>query len=395
MLSPATLPSVQDALRRAGLDGWLLFDFRGCNPVAGVMAGLGHAGLVSRRWLVWVPAQGAPRAITHAIEQGPWAHWPAAWEKVVYARWQEFEAAIGACVRGRRVAMEYSPGDAVPYVDRIPAGVLDLVRAQGGTVVSSGELVTRFFAVWTPAQVAAHHANAEAIRQVALDAFARIGRAVHAGQAVHEHEVADEIVAEFTRRGLVIDHGPIVAAQEHAASPHFAPSAQDPRAFRVGDLALIDLFATSPDGMWADQTWMAVIGPPSARQAAVFEAVREARDAAIAVLGDRLASGTPVRGGEADAAARAVIEGKGFGPWFTHRTGHSIDARGLHGSGPHMDDFETREERVLLPGVGFSIEPGIYLPDEFGVRLEVNGYVDADGGLVITPAEIQRELIVL
>ncbi len=395
MLTPASLPALQSALIEAGLDGWLLYDFRGLNPVAGSLLGL-H-GMVTRRIFCWLPAAGTPVAITHAIEQGPWADWPVEWQKVVYSSWEAFEAALPPLVRGKRVAMEYSAGDAVPVVDRVPAGVLEMVRAAGAEVVTSAELVTRFFAVWSEAEIASHRRNAEALREIALEAFARIGQAARAGKPLHEHEVAAQIREAFAARGLEADHGPIVCATENGANPHYEPSAASPRAFREGDVVLIDLFATAPGGrgMWADQTWMASIGTPSTRALEVWAAIRDARDAAIAVLERKLAAGEVVRGGEADDAARAVVVARGFGPYFTHRTGHSIDARGLHGMGPNIDNLETRETRRLVPGVGFSIEPGIYLSGEIGMRTEVNGFVDHDGRLVITPAEIQRDLIVV
>ncbi len=396
MLTPATLPALQSALREAGLDGWLLYDFRGLNPVAGSL--LGIQGMVTRRIFAWIPAAGTPVAITHAIEQGPWADWPTAWTKHVYSAWHELEALLPPLVRGQRIAMEYSPGDAVPVVDRVPAGVLDLVRASGAEVVTSGELVTRFFAVWSAAEVASHRKNAEILRTAAHDAFARVGAAVRAGTPIHEHEIEAWLLAEFERTGVWTDHGPIVAATENAANPHYHPSAAHPRRFREGDVVLIDLFATDQGqgegSMWADQTWVATIGAPSARQQEVWSAIRDARDAAIALLTERLAAGTPVRGRDADAASRAVIEQRGFGAYFTHRTGHSIDARGLHGMGPNIDDLETRDDRLLIPGVGFSVEPGIYIAGEIGMRTEVNGYV-TEAGLVVTPTEIQRELIVV
>src|SRR5690606_10054553 len=234
---------------------------------------------------------------------------------------------------------------------------------------------------------------------LALEALQRAGAAARTATPMHEHEVMAWLLEGFARAGLFTDHGPIVAATENGANPHYEPSADEPRAIREGDVLLIDLFATDvgqgPGSMWADQTWMASIGAPSARAQEVWSAVRDARDAAIDVLRKRLAKGEPVRGGDADDAARAVIEQRGFGPHFTHRTGHSIDAKGLHGAGPNIDNLETRETRLLIPGVGFSIEPGLYLAGEIGMRTEVNAYISAEGDLLVTPAEIQRELVVV
>lgn len=393
MLSESSLPKFQQLLLDQSLDGWLLYDFRGTNAIALGLVGL--EGFLSRRWFVWVPAVGAPVAITHAIEQGPWQGWPAAWGKVVYASWRELEGAIARCVAGKRIAMEYSPGDAVPYVDRVPAGVLEMVRAAGGDVVTSGELVTRLYAVWTPAQRDAHVRIAETVKDVAHAAMRRAGEAARTATPLHEHELQQWIVDAFVRAGLEApDHGPIVAVGANAANPHYEPSAAHPVAIVDGTTLLVDLWAREPGVPHADQTWMAAVGAPSARAQEVWAAVRDGRDAAIDLLRTRLAAGTPVRGAEADAAARAVIASRGFGPAFLHRTGHSIDARDLHGSGPHLDDLETREERVLVPGVGFSIEPGVYLAGEIGMRSEVNAFVD-DDALVVTPAEPQRDLLVV
>ncbi len=392
MLTVETLARVQAALADAGADGWLLYDFHGVNQIARSLLRL--EGLVSRRVFAWLPREGTPVAITHAIEQGPWAHWPAAWERRVYSSWRSLDAELASLVKGRRVLMEYSPLDAVPVVDLVPAGVLEMVRSLGATVASSADLVSRFFAVWTADQLASHRRSAEHVARIAAAAFQRAGSAARSGAPVAEHELRDWILGEFAKAGLSTDHGPIVSASEHAALPHYEPSAGAPRLLREGDVVLIDLWATEPDGLYADQTWMASIGAPSERLLHVWTVVRDARDATITLLRERIASGVAVNGAEADDAARRVIEAAGFGAQFTHRTGHSIDARSLHGSGPNLDNMETREERALLPGVGFSIEPGIYLPGEFGVRAEVNAYIGPDG-LLVTPAEPQRELVIV
>ena len=393
MLSPQTLAAVQAALREQKLDGWLLYDFHGLNPVATGMLGL--EGMLTRRIFALVPKEGAPVAITHAIEQGPWKHWPAEWTKVVYSSWRTLEESLGAAVKGKKVAMEYSPGDAVPYLDRVPAGVLEMVKQAGAKVVSSGELVTRFYAAWSSTNVDTHRRAAAAISQVARDAINVAGKRARGGAPMAEHELQRWIMDRFGEQKLFCDHGPIVAAAENAANPHYSPSASSPRLIQRGDVLLIDLWAReqTPGAVYADQTWMASLGAPSARATEVWTAVRDARDAAIRLVQERVASGTPVRGGEVDDASRGVIQSRGLGQYFTHRTGHSIDPRDLHGSGPHIDNLETREERLLVPGVAFSIEPGVYISGEIGMRSEVNVYI-VPGQAVVTPAEYQKELII-
>ena len=390
-LSADTLPAVQAAIAEAGVDGWLLYDFRGTNPIAAELMGL--QGFVSRRVFAYIPRRGVPTAITHAIEQGPWEHWPAAWGKEVYSGWVALESMLGALVRGKRVAMEYSPGDAVPYLDRIPAGVIDMVRAAGAEVVTSGELVTKFYAVWSAAQIASHVRAADVIAAIGREAMVHAGRAD--SPAVSEYELQVWILERFARAGLVTDHGPHVAIGPNASNPHYEATAERTSIIARGDVVMIDLWAHEPRGVFADQTWMGVLGTPDARTITVWEAVRNARDAAIVLLRQRIETGMVVRGGEADDAARAVIVAAGFGPYFTHRTGHSIDARDLHGSGPHLDNLETRDDRVLIPGVAFSIEPGIYLPGELGVRSEVNAVVTGERTMLVTPQVAQRDLIVV
>lgn len=393
MLTPELLPRLQRLLADADLDGWLLYDFRGTNAIAAGL--LGFEGLCSRRVFAFVPREGLPIGIAHAIEPGPWARWPSAWPLRVYSGWRALEAEVAALVGGKRVAMEYSPGDAIPYLDRVPAGVLELVRATGATVVSSGELVSQVYATWTPAQLASHERAAARIAAIAYDTIQHAGAMVAAGTPAAEHELQARILDAFARAGLETDHGPDVAASENAANPHYAPSAAAPRLVQRGDVLLVDLWAREAGGgVYADQTWMASLGAPSDRVVTIWETVRDARDAALDLLTARIAAGAAVRGGEADDAARAVIEARGFGPHFWHRTGHSIDARELHGSGPQIDNLESRDDRLLIPGVGFSIEPGIYLPGELGVRSEVNAYVGEDA-LLITPATPQRDLFVV
>ena len=393
MLDEHTLPRVQRALADAGLDGWLIYDFRGLNPVAAAM--LGIEGMATRRIFALIPAEGVPTAVTHAIEQGPWRRWPAAWGKEVYSSWRSLEGFLATLVKGKRVAMEYSAGDAVPYLDRVPAGVLEMVRAAGAEVVSSSELVTRFYATWTDEQLASHRRTAETIAQIAQRALQYAGAEAHAGRSVTEFALRERVLDEFRKASIETIDPPVVAVGPNAANPHYEPRSDNPVPIAVGDVVLLDLWAREPNGgTWADQTWMASVGAPTPRAVQVWTAVRDARDAAIALLRDRVTGRLAVRGGEADDAARQVITTAGFGDRFTHRTGHSIDSRDLHGSGPHIDNLETREERLLVPGVAFSIEPGIYIPGEIGVRSEINAYV-GDGELVVTPAEYQRDLMVV
>jgi Xaa-Pro aminopeptidase len=390
MLTAETLPDLQRALAAAELDGWLLFDFRGLNPIAKDLLRL--EGMASRRAWAWVPTRGTPVAFTHAIEQGAWAHWPPQWARETYSSWRSLEDLLRRYVGGKRVAMEYSPGDAVPYLDRVPAGVLEMVRGAGAEVVSSGELVSRFYAVWSEADIASHLRASERVAAIAREALAFAGRRAHAGHPISEHELMQWILEQFRDSSLSTDHGPNVSAGENAANPHYEPSATHPRPIRPGEILLIDLWAKEEGGVYADQTWMASVGAASQEAHQIWNAVRDARDRAIELVRAAASSETPIRGADVDDAARSIIVERGYGPYFTHRTGHSIDARDLHGSGPHLDNLETREERLLIPGVGFSIEPGVYMPGKVGMRSEVNVFLRR-GEAVVTPRSFQTDLI--
>lgn len=393
MLTPESLPRLQAALKDAHVDGWLLFDFHGVNPIASGMLAL--EGMVTRRIFAYIPREGVPHALTHAIEQGPWHRWPAAWERETYSSWRSLESGVKRLVKGKKVAMEYSPGGGMPYLDRIPAGTLEMVRAAGAEVVPSGELVSAFFAALNADHVASHERAARIVARIAQEAMQRAGSAVRSGTPTTEYELQQWIIAEFVAAGLERpDHGPDVAVGANAANPHYEPSAARPVPIRSGDTLLIDLWTREPGGIFADQTWMATVGAPTGRAQEVWNAIRDARDAAIALLRERVEGGHAVRGGELDDAARDVIVARGLGEYFTHRTGHSIDPRALHGSGPHLDNLESREQRELIPGVAFSIEPGVYLPGELGMRTEVNAVVQ-EGRVLITPSDYQRELTVL
>jgi Xaa-Pro aminopeptidase len=374
-------------LAECGADGWLLFDFQGHNPVAQRMLSLG--GLGSRRLFVLLRPGQPPLAVAHKIELQPLAGFEG--RIVSYAQRDELRAALDPLVRGKTVAMEISPQDGVPYLDRVPFGVVELIQSLGGKVVGSAPLVTHFVSRWMPEELTAHLKAAEALAAIAREALAF---AVTQGEAgLRETDLQQRVIRAMEREGIVPDHPPIVGFGPNAADGHYEPMPGKDRALVPDQVVLLDLFGRYPGMISADQTWMAWSGAqPAAKVQRVWETVRDARDAALELVRSAGAAGRRLRGYEVDRAAREVIEKAGFGEFFVHRTGHSID-QNLHGSGPHMDDYETRDDRVILPGCGFSVEPGIYLPNEFGVRSEVNVFWE-DTGPRVTPAEPQRELIV-
>ncbi|HLM66275.1 MAG TPA: M24 family metallopeptidase, partial [Longimicrobium sp.] len=373
------------------LDGWLLYDFRGMNPVAGTLLGL---PALTRRYFVLVRAQGTPVALTHRIEQQPWATWHG--EKRVYSSWREMEAELASILGGvRRLAMEYTPGDAVPVVDRVPAGIVELVRAAGAEPEGSGDLISFFTARWSDEGEASHRRASAAVRDTAHAAFERIAAAVRAGERTTEWEVRHWIQGELVRRGINVGGDGIVAVNANAANAHYAPSAEQHAEIRAGDLVLIDLWGKENDGaIYADQTWMAFVGDTiPERLERMFGTLVDAREAACQMVIDRFAAGNAVSGYEVDDVARGIIEARGYGEQIIHRTGHSID-RELHGSGPNIDNMETRDTRTLIPGVGFSVEPGIYFPGDVGFRSEVNMFIGAAGPEVTTDRP-QRRLYAL
>jgi Xaa-Pro aminopeptidase len=269
-----------------------------------------------------------------------------------------------------------------------------MVRSAGATVVSSANLVSAFYAVWTDAQRASHERAARVVSAIGQEAIRLAGDRANSGAPLTEYALQLWIRERFEAGGLFTDHGPIVAIGPNAANPHYEPLAESSATINRGEILLVDLWAREKDGVYADQTWMGSLGAPSERDSAIWLAVRDARDAAIALLRETVGAHKPVRGGEVDDAARAVITKRGYGELFIHRTGHSIDPRELHGSGPNIDNLETRDERLLIPGVGFSIEPGIYLAGDVGMRSEVNGFIGADG-VLITPLDYQRDMLLV
>lgn len=394
MLTPDALPSLHEAIAALAepVDGWLLFDFRGINPIMAAVVGPEVVG--SRRSYVFIPRGGTPVALVHAVDAELWRAWPGEWRRIVWTRRESLTRELGALVSGRTVAMEYSPGGATPYGDYVPAGTLELVRSSGATPVSSAELVTRCCSLWSAADLASHLRAAARVADIARAALARVGEHARSATPVTEHALTEWIMDAFGRSGLVTESGPSVSYGANAARAHYDAPAEGSKPLVPGALLLLDLWAKEPGGVYADQTWMAAIGAPSERAQQLWTVVRGARDAALDLLRARLEAGEAVAGAEADRAARDVIDAAGYGDRIICRTGHSIDRFGLHGHGPTIDDTESFDGRRILPGAGFSVEPGIYIPGEIGLRSEVNAHARGDG-LDVTPADYQRELIVV
>ena len=391
---PIDVVAVQKALRDQGLDGWLLYDFQGANPIAQRLAGLGRGGhMASRRWFYLIPASGEPRGLVHAIEKNNLDALPGT--KTAYAGRTALEAGLKTMLAGtRRVAMEYSPQGAIPYVSRVDAGTIELVRGHGVDIVSSGDLVQQFEAHWSAEAIATHKKAADKLYRVKDRAFATVTARVRDGVPTTEFDLQQLMAEWFTEEGLVSDSAPMVSTDENAGNPHYMPTEHDSRTIGPNQLVLLDLWGKLDErgAVFADITWVGFTGrqvPDDMTRA--FAAVRDARDAAVAVVEDAARAGRDVRGYEVDRAARAVIEKAGFGANILHRTGHSLGET-VHGNGAHLDDYETHDERRLLPGTGFTIEPGVYF-DRFGVRTEINVVWGASGPEVTGPR--QQEIVAL
>ncbi len=389
------LQSIQQALREAELDGWLLYDFRGSNVLARRVLDLEGRGITSRRFYYFIPVKGEAHKLVHRIEAGVLDHLPG--EKHVYLRWQELEAGVESLLAGsRRIAMEYSPRNANPYVSRVDAGTVELVRSFGVEVVSSGDLVQRFEAVCDERQWELHQ-QAAVHTVTAFDAAWRaIAEAVRKDGVIEETTVQQVILDHFRQHDLVTDHPPIVAVGANSGNPHYETGTGSCTQIREGDLVLIDLWAKCdvPRAIYSDLTRMGFTGTQvPAVYAEVFEIVAAARDAAIECVRRAFAEGRPLEGWQVDQAARDVIEKAGYGELFVHRTGHSIGQE-THGNGANMDNLETHEQRRVLPGACFSIEPGIYR-DDFGIRSEVNVFVDHQGCVHVTGGPPQDAILAI
>jgi Xaa-Pro aminopeptidase len=384
---PFDLTVMQEALREGGLDGWLFQDFRGSDPLSYSILGFSVEGHRTRRWFYYVPATGEPTKIVHSIEPGALDGLPGV--PRVYSAWTQLAATLADTLSlSRRVAMQYSPNNAIPTVSRVDAGTMELVRSMGVEVVSSADLVQIFEATLSPQQFQSHLYAADKIAQICQEAFDVIGGELAAGRTPTELSIQQFLLSRFDEERLVSDHPPIVAVDAHSADPHFSPTPGDLFEMKPGNTVLIDLWAKSVGSgtIYADITRVATIGEPSFPDYAnVFTIVRGARDAAIAAIQSAMANQAPMRACDLDDVCRSVIREAGYEDFFPHRTGHSIH-QSPHGNGANIDNLETQDVRTLIPRTLFSIEPGIYLPGRFGIRSEINVYLSEDEAIVTGPA---------
>lgn len=388
------LAAIQSAIGKFGFDGWLLYDFRGLNVLALRVLGIPESEAKSRRFFYYIPATGPPQKLVHRIEAAALDHLPG--EKHVYLKWQELHQCLAQMVGGdrpRRIAMEYSPNNANPYVSRVDGGTVELIRSLGPEIASSGNLIQFFEARWSDRQWQLH-LEADQLNRAAFDmAWDMIAKHVTGGKPLREMDVQDRVMQYYSDHSMTTYHPPIVAVGAHSGDPHYAPAPGRDSPIREGDFVLLDMWAKLdvPMGVYSDLTKVGFVGktvPDEIKE--VFNVVAAGRDAGIHCVKDAFAQGRPLQGWEVDQATREVIAAAGMGQYFIHRTGHNI-GRETHGNGAHMDNLETREERLVMPRTCFSIEPGVYRND-FGIRSEINVYVDAHSKVHVTGG-VQTEVL--
>ena len=397
MIADMNLEAIQSALRDAGFDGWLFYDHHHRDPIGERILGLDPKAHITRRWYYFVPVTGEPRKLVHRIEQGRLDSLPGS--KGLYSSWQELATGIDAMLAdAHRIAMQYSPGNAIMYVSMVDAGTVEFLRSLGKQIVSSADLVSQFEAVLTADQIASHTVAQQAIDKILAEGWKEIARRLRPASGAKISGVYTEfdhvqwLSKAMRRENLVWENGPNVSINANSSDSHYEPTADRCLPIKDGDFILIDIWGRTnqPDSLHYDITWTGVIGrEPSGREQEVFSTVRNARDAAIAAVEQAFAEDRAIRGFEADDAARSVIRAAGFGDYFTHRTGHNI-AREIHGPGAHLDNLETHDVRRILPNTCFSVEPGIYLP-EFGVRSEIDMLTNETNAWVT--GKIQTELV--
>lgn len=387
------IKAAQKYLKENKLDGWLLYDFRRTNPIA--VDFLHLSGIQTRRWFYLIPRRGEPKGLFHRIESHNFDGVPG--HRELFSSWRELEAGLEAMLSGvKKVAMEYSPKNAIPYVSRVDAGTIELVRSFGVEVVSSADLVQMFQAVLTPEEYQTHLYAARSLNEIKDTAFALIAEKIKAGTPVHEYEIQRFIWDQYPKYGMIADDPPIVAVNANASNPHYQPTKEVSSPIKREDLVLIDLWAKkdSVGSIYGDITWMGYVGDRLPEEIAkIWAVVTRARDEAARFATDRIAKGLKTLGCEVDDVARGVIEKAGFGTNFTHRTGHSIGTED-HGNGANIDNFETRDDRELVPGVCFSIEPGIYLEGLYGFRTEIDMFLHPKR-VEVTTQPVQRDILLL
>jgi Xaa-Pro aminopeptidase len=376
--------AIQRALQEMdGLDGWLFYDFRGSDPLAYRVLLLDPGRHVTRRWYYWIPATGEPVKLLHRIEPHVLDELPGQAQQ--YVSWEQQRTLLSSLLRGRRrIAMQYSPLNAVPYLARVDAGTIDLIRSFGLDVVTSADLVQRFEAVWTDRQLESHRYATDALRRIVDEAFAHVGSSIVKGRELTEYDLQQFILARIHDAGMTTSSAPIAAIDAHSADPHYGPVKSDSAPITRENLLLIDLWAkqTEPGSVYGDITWTGYTEKQvPAKQRMIFDHVRRGRDAALSFVREQVASGRFPFGWEVDDVCRNVIRDAGYGDFFVHRTGHSIGEE-VHGNGANIDNLETQDGRRLIPRTCFSIEPGIYLPGEFGIRSELDVYVSEREALV-------------
>jgi len=386
----AKLRDVKREMAAAGIDGWLLFDFRGSNPYAGRVVSPGN-GLLTRRWFVWVPTEGTTEVLLHSIEVGSFPN--GEYELSSYAGRESLRDELRRILHGaKRVAMEYSPFGNNPYVSKVDGGTLELVRSLGVEVVSSGDLCQMLLA-WSPQQLDNHRRASNMLTRTRDTALELLRARSAAGEPINEYEVQQRMLDLIESSGFEAGHAPIVGFGPGAGDPHYSPSAVSSRTLQEGDAVLLDLWCKVPgDNPHADITWMAHHGAPTEEFMRAFNTVTAARDAGLDLLRERLERRQPVRGHEVDTCVRDVLINAGYEANLKHRTGHSLGNWAVHGDGAHFDAFETLDERLVLPGLGTTIEPGVYFP-HFGVRSEINVYIASDGVELTTARQTELDLV--
>ena len=389
---PLNIESIQKDLRAAKLDGWLFYDFRGRDPIALRILQLPE-GMRTRRWFYFVPAKGTPKKLVHKIEAQALASLPG--DTLYFSAQEELRGNLKKMLgRARRVAMQYSPKNAIPYVSMVDAGTIELVRSTGVKLVTSADLVQKFEACWSEAQLQSHLAAGRAIDKIVQQAFSLAAQSVREKKNLTEYDLQQWIRKRFEEEGVTADEGPDVAVNQNASDPHYGPSRDSSATIKEGDLLLLDVWGKqkTAGSVYYDITWVGYLGAKvPEKYAKIFKVVREARDAAVELIQKSVKAGKPLQGWQVDRAARRVIEKAGYGKYFFHRTGHNI-GQAIHGNGVNMDGLETHDARHLIPATCNSVEPGIYLP-EFGIRSEVDVYIDEKEARVT--GAVQHEILPL